>query len=628
MILTDVAIPKRARRTGWLQDDQAVAFTIVLSARMELPAAHSAPGPNPQLHPEPKPRKALKPKPGARSLASRSLAPQSLAPPSIAPLTHAQLRKRYGAAAHALEKIEAFARSFQLEITETAERRRSVRLSGRAADVGRAFHTRLAHYKCEGHPFVAPARPPRIPASWKGAVEAVLGLQSSRRARPRRHSRVHARPAAQRIGKLAQAYAFPPGEGGAGQTIGLIEFGGGFRTSDIEQFCARMGVVPPRITVVRIGGGANRPASPAAIHKFLDVVSGAQAPPEHAEQAEESDSLENAQCTVEVTMDLEILAALAPRAHIVVYFASSDEQGLYHAINRAVHDERRRPGILSISWSMPETTIPKPEMQAIEGVLREAAQLGITVCASTGDAGALNGSTDGKPSVNFPASSPHCLACGGTSRKRDAHGRPIEVVWNATHHGIPGASGGGVSAHLPLPPWQAQARVPASPEGFKGRGLPDVAALADPDYGCEMWIAGRAFASAGTSAVAPLWAALVARLNQALGRRCGHIQPLLYQLGARLQMGAGRGRRAAAAAGLRAVTRGNNGFYRAGKGWSACAGYGSPRGRELLTHLQAWVREAWVREARVQAEPSLSPAPHPARTRASLRNPQRTSKKG
>lgn len=190
----------------------------------------------------------------------------------------------------------------------------------------------------------------------------------------------------------------------------------------------------------------------------------------------------------------------------------------------------------------------------------------------------MNGSTDKKPSVNYPASSPHCLACGGTSGKVTMAGISEEVVWNATHHGIKGASGGGVSVQFERPAWQDDAKVPSAPGGKigrkTGRGVPDVAGLADPRYGCELLVADRPFASAGTSAVAPMWAALIARLNQAFGRRCGHLHPYIYHLG--------KERKTA----LRPVLKGNNGLYHAGKGWNACTGYGTPRGDELLAYLK------------------------------------------
>jgi kumamolisin len=535
VIFDHAAVPEGASRTGWLDPDRRIEFTVVLAARQELPSIHSA-----ELFGSPH-------------------------------LNHAELRKSYGPNAKAARLVESFAKTFNLQIVENAEQRRNMRLGGRSEDVARAFGTKFGEFELDGHTFFAPTRPLNAPKDWEGLIEAVLGLHSSRHTSPRRRSAVHGGGSGARLPDLARAYAFPPGLEGSGETIGLIEFGGGFCLEDIELFCFRSGLTAPRISVVEVGGGANRPASRRAVHEFLDVANGKLS---LAAKTEQSAPFIAAQCTVEVTMDLEILVALAPAAHIVVYFASGDEQGLYHALNRAVHDEQHRPGILSISWSLPEHTLSASELRAIESLLQEAAHLGITVCASSGDAGALNGSTDGKPSVNYPASSPHCLACGGTSGKVDAARIPEEVVWNASHYGFKGASGGGVSARFHLPAWQAEAHVPAGPDGWGGRGVPDVAGLADPRYGCELLIAGRTFASAGTSAVAPMWAALIARLNQALGHRCGHLHSHIYRLGKEGETA------------LRPVLKGDNGFYQAGKGWSACTGYGTPRGDELLAHLR------------------------------------------
>lgn len=535
VIFDSVAAPLGASRTGWLDPDRRIEFTVVLAARQELPSVHSA-----ELSGSPH-------------------------------LNHGELRKSYGSDAKAARLVESFAKAFNLQIVENAEQRRNMRLCGRSEDVARAFGTKFGEFNLDGHTFFAPTRPLNVPKDWEGLIEAVLGLCNSRHASPRRGSAVRGSGSAARLPDLARAYDFPPGLEGSGETIGLIEFGGGFCLEDIEQFCSQLGLAAPRISVVEVGGGANRPASRRAIHEFLDVANGKIS---LAAKTEQSDPFIAAQCTVEVTMDLEILAALAPAAHIVVYFASGDEQGLYHALNRAVHDEHHRPGILSVSWSLPEHTLSASELCAIEGVLQEAAHLGITVCASSGDAGALNGSTDGQPSVNYPASSPHCLACGGTSGKVNAARIPEEVVWNASHYGFKGASGGGVSDRFHLPAWQIDALVPGGPKGKVGRGVPDVAGLADPRYGCEMLIAGRTFASAGTSAVAPMWAALVARLNQALGHRCGHLHSHIYRLGKEGRMA------------LRPVLKGDNGFYQAGRGWNACTGYGTPKGDELLAHLR------------------------------------------
>jgi kumamolisin len=544
-IVAAPAVPEGATRVGRLNANRCIEFTVVFAPATAIPA-----------------------KPLASSAKRPSAGSNSRTPPH---LTHAELWRRHGAPARCTRLVESFAGAFGLEIVDTAPHRRNFRLCGSAASVGRAFKTSFDQFELDGERFFAAATPPTIPPEWAGLVEAMFGLESSPHARPSRRCLLRAQGTPAPFQVLAEAYKFPHGFDGTGETIAVIEFGGGFRSEDIAQFCARAGVAPPRITVVETGGGANRPASRRAVGHFLDVASGAL-PLTASEQ--QSAAFQAAQCTAEVTMDLEIVAALAPGAHIVVSFSSGDQRGLFHAIDRAVHDRAHRPSILSISWSFPEQALSLAELHAIEGVLREAAHLGITVCASSGDSGALNGSTDGEPSVNYPASSPSCLACGGTSARLNSQGMGEEVVWNATHHGISGASGGGVSQRFPVPAWQADARVPLGPKRRAGRGVPDVAALADPAEGCELLIGGRVFRSNGTSAAAVLWAALVARLNQALGRRCGHLHAHLYRLG-KVRAGA-----------LGPVLQGDNGFYKAGKGWNACTGYGTPRGADLLAHLQ------------------------------------------
>jgi kumamolisin len=273
-------------------------------------------------------------------------------------------------------------------------------------------------------------------------------------------------------------------------------------------------------------------------------------------------------------MDIEIAAALAPGAHIVVYFATPDEQGIYNAITRAIHDEINRPSVLSISFGEPEIALSDTYIRAIDKALLAASQLGITVLASSGDDGALNNSPDKLPTVNFPASSPYCLACGGTTAKPSRPHNKEEIVWNSRHHGIKGATGGGVSRKFPVPTWQRRARVPLGPTGKRGRGVPDIAGPADPRYGCEILVAGTTCTAAGTSAVAPLWAALIARCNQALSTRCGHLNPLLYRL-------AHRGSPA-----FKPVTKGHNDVYYATEGWNPCAGHGTLHGEHLLTHLR------------------------------------------
>src|SRR5262249_54828271 len=121
--------------------------------------------------------------------------------------------------------------------------------------------------------------------------------------------------------------------------------------------------------------------------------------------------------------------------------------------------------------------------------------------------------------------------------------------------------------------WQSAAKLPpsANPGGRLGRGVPDVSADADPASGYQVRVDGTDAVYGGTSAVAPLLAALVARINQRLGTRVGFLDPASYGASAR--------------AALRDVTKGTNGAYKAAKGWDACTGLGSPDGAKLLDVL-------------------------------------------
>ncbi|MEW5297497.1 MAG: hypothetical protein WDW36_000703 [Sanguina aurantia] len=162
------------------------------------------------------------------------------------------------------------------------------------------------------------------------------------------------------------------------------------------------------------------------------------------------------------------------------------------------------------------------------------------------------------------------MACGGTRLSAAGGKITSEVVWNETAAGD-GATGGGVSAVYALPAWQVSAKVPKGSASFKGRGVPDVAGNADPLTGYQVRVDGKDAVYGGTSAVAPLWAALVARLNQSLGRTLGDGHAAFYQAGK---------------AAFRDITTGNNGDYKARVGWDACTGLGSPNGAALLAALR------------------------------------------
>jgi len=368
-------------------------------------------------------------------------------------------------------------------------------------------------------------------------VTAVLGVDD--RPQARAHFRVvpaHAVATSYTPPQLGTIYGFPANTDGSGRTVAIIELGGGFAQDDLDAYFGSLGIATPTVTAVGVDGAANAPGSDP---------SGADG---------------------EVLLDIDVVGGLAPAANIVVYFAPNTDAGFVDAVSTAAHADPT-PDAISISWGQSEDGWTAQARGALDDALVDAAALGITVTAAAGDDGSTDRASDGKAHVDFPASSPHALACGGTRLQADpSSGRVTsETVWNDGSGG--GATGGGVSDAFPTPDWQGSAGVVGP-----GRGVPDVAANADPETGYRVRVDGSDTVIGGTSAVAPLWAALVARLAQATGSRLGLAQPALY---AGAQAGSVQ-------PGFRDITTGDNGAFTAAAGWDACTGLGVPVGAALV----------------------------------------------
>ncbi len=219
----------------------------------------------------------------------------------------------------------------------------------------------------------------------------------------------------------------------------------------------------------------------------------------------------------EVVLDIEVAGAVAPQAKIAVYFAPNTDQGFLNAINAAIHDRSRKPSVISISWGGAEDQWTRQSLDVYNQAFHDAALLGITVFCAAGDNGSSDGVADGKPHVDFPASSPWVVGCGGTSLQATGSPTPTETVWNNSTGSS--ATGGGVSTFFPLPDYQSTANVPISTvrAKFAGRGVPDISGCADPKTGYRVFVDGTESVIGGTSAVAPLWAGLTALLNEQTG---------------------------------------------------------------------------------------------------------------
>ena len=443
-----------------------------------------------------------------------------------------------------IAEVRKFARQYGMKVRRIDLLGRCVTLSARVADAERAFSTRLVWADDGGQLRYYPHRAPRMPQPLRRIAHAVLGLDTRKPRLSRLRENVVANTGDGLLpSEIAGLYGLVTPGRGAGQCIAIVEPAGGYRPDDVAKACDAMKLALPRIEDVNVGKGRNSPGG-------------------------------NAKADTEVALDIQVVAGVAPEARIVVYFTELSEPGLVAGVSRAVHGTPR-PHVVIITWGEPETSWPRDSLQGLEAVLQDAKRLGITVVATAGDDLASERMGTGKVYVNYPASSPYVLGCGGTQMTLDAAGKTIldEVVWN--DGGVRG-TGGGISAEYNVPAFQTGAGLPMSlNDGKPGRGVPDVAAAAAPINGYRTFVNGNELVASGTSAVAPLWGAFIALLNAERGATLGFINDRLYQMPNL----------------LKPITSGDNvdllsGLgYPAGPGWNACTGLGTPNGAAIIAAL-------------------------------------------
>lgn len=497
----------------------------------------------------------------------------------------------YGADPADLAKIAKWAEANKLEVLDSNVAKRRVLVQGTIGDICKAFGTELNEYQ---HPergrFRARVGQLHVSADLSGVVQGVFGLDTRPVGRPRnrrgnfepvkveavvpkdkgrRRDLALAIPDSPFRGSffpplVAQLYAYPQAVDGAGENVAIFAFNGGgspdprggYSLKALQTYYEKvLSGTTPTIKNVVVQGPGNDPG------------------PDTQASSKQGDS------TGEVMLDMCVVGSVAAGANIFMYFTEFTSQGWVDALHEAITDDNDI-SVISISYGNPEDD---PEgawtamgVQLVNQAFQAAAAKGITVCCASGDDGSSDQVASGAH-VDFPASSPFALGVGGTTLVA-SNGTPpainSETVWNETMQNE-GATGGGVSSVFTKPIYQNAVSVPPSsnPPHNVGRGVPDVAAVADPVTGVVvMRIDGENLEPiGGTSAAAPLWASLVARLNQGLKAHCGFLNPILY----------GNAFRGA----FRDITVGNNGAYAAAPGWDACTGLGSPIGQQLLGAL-------------------------------------------
>lgn len=503
-------------------------------------------------------------------------------------LSKAQLTAEFGADPQDLKAVEDFAKASKLKVVEADAAKRRVKVSGSVGAINKAFGVQLNDYRHpDGYDYRGREGQVHTPENLVGVIESVLGLDTRRVGRPRLRRPSVAKvewqtyvasrarqPSSGAVSnpwpgtffppQVAALYNYPSNLTGQGQNVAIMSFNGapdgnphgGYNPAALKAYFTRvLGGAAPTFTNVVVMGPGNDPG------------------PDTPASDRQGDS------TGEVMLDACVVGSVAPGAHIFMYFTEFTTQGWVDALQDAIAGDNDI-SVISISYGNPEDD-PQgawtvASVQTVNQAFQTAVAAGITICCASGDDGSSDGSANGAH-ADFPASSPYVLGVGGTKLVASSLSPPSiqsEVVWNEVAQGD-GAGGGGVSSLFTKPSWQDQANVPPSvnPPHQIGRGVPDVAAIADPVTGVVvMHVNGKHLEPiGGTSASAPLWASLIARLNQGLNARCGFLNPALYTH--------------CASGVLNDITSGNNGDYSAGPGWDACTGLGTPNGGNLLSAL-------------------------------------------
>jgi kumamolisin len=472
----------------------------------------------------------------------------------------------YHATREQINSVRNFASNSGLQVSLADPKTHTVKVTGTAASLSKAFGVQFGKYKdAQGNEFRGYTGAVKVPASMAGQVSGVLGLDNRPFAKP--HVRMAGPHDAPDGGytppQVAALYNFPKNLDGSGQTIAIIELGGGYKDEDIKKYFQKLGIDAPNVQSVSVDGATNAP----------------EGSPDSADG--------------EVALDIEVAGGIAPKANILVYFAPNSDQGFIDAVNAAANADQK-PAAISISWGAPEKEWSPQAMDAFNGAVKNAAALGVNVFAASGDNGSKDGENDKKNHADFPASSPFAIGCGGTQLNSQDGKITSEPAWNDGFFG--GASGGGVSDHFPKPDYQANVNVPSSTSHKGGRGVPDVAGNASPMTGWDVIVDGSEMPLGGTSAVAPMYAGLAALLNQGVGGNAGFLNPVFYQHPDNFND----------------ITEGNNGGFKAGPGWDPVTGLGSPDGTKLLNTLQSLKPQQPTPAPDPTPQPTPAPAPTPA----------------
>lgn len=477
-------------------------------------------------------------------------------------LTPDQFNQLFAPTPDQVLQVEAFLQSQGLTVTSVASNNLLIDATGTVAQAQQTFKAQINTYQLGSRTFYANATAPTVPGSISQLITSISGLDNSVQYHPlyqrgqsswhhvekQHHHALLAGPTSGYGPKdLAGAYNAAPlqstGTLGDNQTVALFELDG-YQQNDVAQYLQNYNLGNPSVTNVLVDG-FNGSAGQGAI---------------------------------EVELDMEVVAAMAPHANQIVYEGPNTTQGLNDTYNKIVTDNKAQ--IASISWGLCENSSGNAELQTLDAIFKQGAAQGISFFAASGDSGAYD-CGDTNLAVDSPADDPYVTGVGGTNLQLNSGAYGSESVWsnpNNTQRGPKGAGGGGgLSNTFKQPNWQTGPGVHNQySNGF--RQVPDISADADPATGYAMYCTvtnsgcpGTGWISVGgTSASAPLWAGSAALVNQYLQaqgkHRVGFVNPTLYSLfKAQQQLPA-----------FHDVTSGNNLYYPATSNYDLASGIGSP----------------------------------------------------
>ncbi len=512
-------------------------------------------------------------------------------------LTPQEFSDEFGPTVDQQQQVVSYLRGQGLTVTSISPNGLLIDANASVTQAQSAFQVVINNYKLGANTFYANASAPTIPSILSALIASIGGLDNSVKMHPLSHLMnpksgkpglgmrlSHALPnatAGYTPTNLVGAYDAAPlqqaGVLGNNQTVAVFELDG-YQSSDVTQYLQTYNLGTPNISNVLVDGTTG--------------AAGAGA--------------------IEVELDMEVVAAMAPKANQIVYEGPNSTQGVNDTYNKIVTDNKAQ--ITTISWGECESASGAAELQTLDTIFKQGAAQGIAMYAAAGDSGAYD-CNDTNLAVDSPAGDPNITAVGGTNLQLSGSAYGSESIWSNptdTQRSPQGSGGGGgLSNTFAQPSWQTGTGV-KNQYSNGNREVPDVSADADPASGYSVYCTVSASGCSssgwivvgGTSAAAPLWAGSTALINEYLQKqgksRMGFANPVLY--------GLFNGQEQYPP--FHDVTSGNNLFYPATTGYDMASGIGSPD----IYNIARDIAGGGVPNPTPTPSPTSTPTPGPTST--------------